>query len=387
MTIHIKYVILIIMRDRFYRFNSGRVNFFLLAVITTILFAAVLKITSAVVLPLTVSVFLALVTSPFVSFMGKLHIPKIISVLLILIFFLGTLFFVGMVLYSSGQTILTLYPKYEARLTEIYIQIARIFELPYDEHLSFIDNIWGQIGIRSRVRVMTISFSNAFLQFLSNAVMVAIFMIFLLLEASFFKEKLDKAFEGAGAERIKKMSAGIMTQVSRYLSIKFFISVANGVIMAVGLTVIGVEFAIVWGVIQFIGNFIPNVGSIAVGLAATGFTLVQFWPDPTPAVAAALVILGMNLVFSYFIEPKIMGDNLGLSPLVILLSLLIWGWIWGFTGLIIAVPMMVIVKIVCENIPMLEPIFILLSSRKAVMAVGSGDNDGREEVKQENETV
>jgi len=358
-----------------------------LAVITTILFGAVLKITSSVVLPFTVSVLLALVTNPLVKFLVKIHIPRALSIFVILFLLLGALFSVGMVIYSSGRTILTVYPKYEARLTEIYIWIARIFELPYDEHLSILDNLWGQIGIRSRVRVMTLSFTNAFFSFLKDAVMVAIFMVFLLFEASFFKQKLDKAFEGTGANKIKKISTDIMTQVSRYLSIKFFISVANGIIMAAGLMIIGVEFAVVWGIIQFIANFIPNIGSIVVGLAATAFSLVQFWPNPAPVVATALVILGMNMVLSYFVDPKIMGDNLGLSPLVILISLLIWGWIWGFVGLILAVPMMVIIKIVCENIPMLEPISILLGSRKAITAAASKEDPINTEEKKNEETA
>ena len=363
------------MKDRFQRFNSGRVNFFFLAIITTILFAAVLKITSSVVLPFTVSVLLALVTNSLVKILVKFHIPRAISIFLILFSLLGVLFFVGVVIYSSGRAILTVYPKYEARLTEIYIWVARIFELTYDEHLSFVDNIWGQVGVRSRVRVMTLSFTNTFLTFLKDAVLVAIFMVFFLFEAAFFKDKLDRAFEGSRVVQIKKIGSDIMNKVSRYLSIKFFISVANGVIMGAGLMIIGVEFAVVWGIIQFVGNFIPNFGSITVGLAATAFSLVQFWPNPMPALATAIVILGMNIIISYFIEPKVTGDNLGLSPLVILLSLLIWGWIWGFVGLIIAVPMMVIIKIVCENIPVLEPISILLGSRKATMAIVSKDED------------
>ena len=357
--------------DRFHRFNSGRANFLLVMVITIILFAAVLKITSSVVLPFTVSLLLAIVMSPVVKFLEKFHIPRIASIFLILIFLMGVLVFIGMLLYSSGRTIITLYPKYEARLMDIYLWIARFFELPYNDQLSFFDNLWGQIGVRSRVRLMTLSFSNTFFRFLSNAVMVAIFMVFLLFEATFFKKKLELAFEGTQAEQIKKISSDIMTQVTRYLSVKFIISVINGVLVGIGLKIVGVEFAVVWGVIQFIVNFIPNLGSIAVGVAATAFSLVQFWPAPGPIIATALIMLTINMILGSFLDPKIMGDNLGLSPLVILISLLIWGWIWGFTGLIIAVPMMVIVKIICENIPVLEPVSILLGSRKAAMAAKS----------------
>jgi len=363
------------MKDRYQRFNSGRVIFFLLAIITIILFGAMLKITASVVLPFTISLLLALVTSPLVKFLAKFHIPRVLSVFLIVILLVGSLVFMGVMLYSSSQALINLYPKYQARLTEIYIWFARFFELSYDEHLSFFDNLWGQMSVRSQVRLMTISVSNALLRFLSNAFLVALFMVFLLFEAAFFREKLDLAFEGGRAEQIKKISSDVMMQITRYLSIKFIISVVNGLLVGFALWIVGVEFAAVWGVLQFIVNFIPNLGSIAIGVAATAFSLVQFWPDPAPIIATGLIMLVINMVLGSILDPKIMGDNLGLSPLVVLISLLIWGWLWGFTGLIIAVPMMVIVKIICENIPMLEPVSILLGSRRAAKAARSNSPD------------
>lgn len=363
------------MTERFQHFNSGRVNFFLLTIITVILFAGVLKITSSVVLPFTIALLLAVVTSPMVKFLEKFRIPRVVSVLFVLFILVGAMAFLGMVLFSSGRALVNMYPRYEARLTEIYIWVARFFELPYDEHLSFFDNIWGQVGVRNRVRIMTLSFSNAFLAFLRDAFMVALFMTFLLFEATFFKEKVNKAFKGTRAGQITKITSDLMTQVTRYLSMKFIISIFTGILVGIGLKLVGVEFAVVWGVIQFIVNFIPNIGSIAIGLLATSFSLVQFWPNPGPIIVTGLVMLTVNIVIGSILEPKIMGDRLGLSPLIVLVSLLIWGWLWGFAGLILAVPMMAIIKIVCENIPVLEPISILFGSRKAAMAAKNEDDD------------
>jgi predicted PurR-regulated permease PerM len=222
---------------------------------------------------------------------------------------------------------------------------------------------------------MTLSFSNAFLMFLRDAFMVAIFLAFFLFEVVFFRHKLDRAFEGSRAEQIKKIISDVMTQVTRYLSIKFIISVANGVLIGLGLWIIGLEFAIIWGLIQSIVNFIPTVGTIAVGLAATAFGVIQFWPAPAPMIAVGLVMFIVNIILGNIVDPNIMGDKLGLSPFVIIVSLLIWGWIWGFVGLILAVPMMVVIKIVCENIPVLEPISIMLGSGKAAMAARNEDNE------------
>jgi predicted PurR-regulated permease PerM len=192
-------------------------------------------------------------------------------------------------------------------------------------------------------------------------------MVFILLETAQFKEKINLVFENKHSGQIKKINTDVVTQVTRYLSTKFVISLATGIIVAVGLSVIGMEFAIVWGIIQFVLNFIPNIGSIVAGLGATLFAVIQFWPEPGPIIAVAAIMLGANMIIGNLIEPKIMGDNLGLSPVAILASLLLWGYIWGFAGMILAVPMTVMIKILCENIPVLEPVSILLGSRKSVI--------------------
>lgn len=137
-------------------------------------------------------------------------------------------------------------------------------------------------------------------------------------------------------------------------------------IFAVGFYLVGLEFAILWGVLQFLLNFIPNLGSITAGIIISLFAFVQFSPNPVPIIIVIAIILAVNLFLSGLLDPKIIGEHVGISPLVVLISLVVWGWIWGFTGMVIAVPMTVIIKIVCENIPFMEPVSILLGTRKSV---------------------
>jgi predicted PurR-regulated permease PerM len=356
------------MKDTFRRFNSGRANFFLVAFIACILAGGVLKVTASVVLPFTIALLLALVMYPMVKFLEKWHTPRFVSIFLAVCGIITGLYFFGMMLFSSGRTLLSLYPKYESRLTEIYIWLSVFFELSYDEHLSFFENLWSQLGVRTGIRNITLSFSNSFIVFLKDALMVVLFVVFFLVEAAYFREKLDRAFENKRSSQIVRISTDVMRQVTRYLSIKFFISLATGAVVAIGLGFAGLEFALVWGFVQFILNFIPNIGSIAAGVGVTLFALVQFWPEPGPIFTVALIMLGANMIIGNALEPKIMGDNLGLSPVVVLLSLVFWGWIWGFAGMILGVPMMVIIKILCENIPVLEPLSVLMGSRRATMA-------------------
>jgi predicted PurR-regulated permease PerM len=264
------------------------------------------------------------------------------------------------------RTILGQYPKYEQRFTEIYTKAAEFLGLPYDEQLSLFQNIWGQNGLRLKVQSYALGFSESFLSFLKDAVIVILIVVFLLIELGHFRKRVEVAFAGRISRRIQIIIAGIITEVSRYLAVKFIISLLTGVLAAASLSIIGLDFAILWGIIAFIMNFIPNLGSIVSWGGTTLFALVQFWPYPGPILATGIVMLAINFILGNAVEPKIQGDNLGLSPFVIVASLVGWGWLWGFAGLVLAVPMTVIIKIVCENVPMLEPVSILLGSYKEV---------------------
>jgi predicted PurR-regulated permease PerM len=334
--------------------------------ICVIFAAAVLKIASTVILPFTIAVLLAFVMSPLIKAMEKIRCPLYLSILLVVFIIITGMYIFGMVIFSSGRMIIMYLPKYESRFNEIYNWLANLLDLPNNQELSFWQNLWGQEVIRTFVRKFTFSFSNIFFKFLSSALLVVLFLVFLLLEASFFREKLIIAFENR-IGRIDRIGNDIIFQIARYLAAKFIISLANGIVLAVCLSFARLEFAVVWGVIQFILNFIPTLGSIVVGVIVSLFAILQFWPDPGPVILVISILLGLNIITS-LLDPKIIGDNMLISPLVVLASVAIWGYIWGFAGMVLAVPMMVIIKIVCENIPIMEPVSIMMGSKRSTFA-------------------
>ena len=355
------------MEKKIGNFHSGRAIFSLLVLICCFLIGAVLKIASSVILPFVLALLLAFVMFPIVKWLDKYRVPRFASILLIIIIIISGLYLFGMVLLTSGNSILSIFPEYESRLMEIYMVIAELFELPSDESLSLWQNLWGQLGIRTWVGNFAISISGTSINFASTAVLVILFIVFILLEAGYFKEKLQTAF-GERSAQVIKMGHSLMVQVTRYLTAKFFISLATGVVIFIGLSLIKVEFAILWGIFAFILNFIPVLGSIAGGVVTSLFALVQFWPEPVPVILVVVLILSVNMIIGNIIDPKIIGDHVGISPLMVMVSLGFWGYIWGFAGMVIAVPMTVIIKIICENIPLLEPVSVFIGSKKAVKA-------------------
>jgi predicted PurR-regulated permease PerM len=345
--------------------NYHRASLFLLGLIAFLLVSAALKFTTPIVLPFVIAVLLTFVLEPLVHLLCKLKIPRAVAAVVVVLAIGIGVYFTGLLLVGSIRTIASLYPKYEAKFEEIYRVIAVTFELPYDSQLTLFDNLWSQLNVRQKVQSLAISFSESFVGFAKDTMMVVLFIVFLLLEIGHLKERANLAFAKTFPGGLQNVINAIVLQTTRYLNIKFFISLATGVLVGIGLSLIDMDFPVVWGVLSFVLNFIPTIGSIAAGFGVGLFALVQFYPDPVPIVIAVSIMLGVNMILGNILEPRIAGDHLGLSPFVILVSLLGWSWLWGFAGLILAVPMTVIVKIVCEEIPGLEAVSILLGSYKA----------------------
>jgi predicted PurR-regulated permease PerM len=205
---------------------------------------------------------------------------------------------------------------------------------------------------------------------LSNLFLILLTMIFLLLEAASLPAKMQ-AIGGGGRfdpEQLRK----IVTQVQRYLAIKTATSLATGVLIGVWTAVIGLEFAVVWGLLAFLLNYIPSLGSIVAAVPAVLLALVQ-----EGVAYAALVAIGyvlVNVGIGNFAEPYLMGRIAGLSTLVVFLSLVFWGWMWGSIGMLLSVPLTMILKILFENTDDLRWVAILLDSRRGVAAQIEADD-------------
>ncbi|HPX27201.1 MAG TPA: AI-2E family transporter, partial [Treponemataceae bacterium] len=265
-------------------------------------------------------------------------------------------------LVNSFRTILTQYPRYESRFLIIYETIASMFNLPFNEDISLFKNLWDQAVVRSFVQNITLSLSSTIFQFLKDTLVVFLFIFFFLSEMRFFRDKLKAALADIMPNSFKSAFTDVVAQIARYISVKFYISLLTGILVYLGTLLIGLDFPVIWGFIAFVLNFIPTFGSIISGILTSVFALVQFWPEPAPVILTVLLMIGVNMILGNIVEPKIQGRNLGLSPFVIIVSLSVWGWIWGFAGMVLAVPIMVVIKIICENIEILHPVSILLGT-------------------------
>ena len=211
---------------------------------------------------------------------------------------------------------------------------------------------------------LLIDFANLTVRFTASAVssllVVFLILVFMLFEAATFRRKARTLLASEAArERFSRMA----NEIQRYIGIKTAVSAATGLLIGVWVGVLGVDFAIFWGLVAFVLNFIPNLGSIIAAVPTTLLATVQIGVGR--ALLVALGYLVVNMVIGNFIEPHLMGRRLGLSTLVVVLSLVFWGWVWGPIGMLLSVPLTMVVKIMLENTEEFRWVAVLLGDGRA----------------------
>lgn len=328
----------------------------LLTVIVVIMLGAVLKTTASIVLPLVIAVFLSFIIAPLVNLLDRPHIPRVVAIIIVVLVLCGFMFLVFLFFQTSVNSFIKQYPKYAARYTEISSQIEEMIRARFNVQFDFSTDINWQGALREYL----VSFSGSLLKFFTSFVLILIFLIFLLLEKHLFRGKLVRAFDESTGKQIGRIVEHVNQQVGRYINLKFFISLATGICVWFFLFIIGMDFPMVWGVLAFLLNFIPSIGSFILVVITITMGVIQFYPLMGKMISVAVSMIAVQTVIGNFLDPRLQGQRLNLSPLLILFSLIFWGWIWGSVGMFLAVPLTVVIKIICENIPALRPIAVMM---------------------------
>jgi AI-2 transport protein TqsA len=336
--------------------DRGKIMVPFLAILTLIAVGMVLKVAQSVILPLMIAWLLSYIVGPIISFTAARRVPTPLSTILVLtlllfVCYLGGIFFFGRVTVFVGE-----YPRYQDKLATIIQDVSSRWQHGF--------NPFGGIDWPKQIGSWVGALAGNVLSFISKLIMVIIFLVFLLLGKPFFKYKLRKALPPDKAGTVDHIVSGIASQISRYLYIQFLLSFVTGCLVWLALTLLKVDFAVSWGALAFFLNFIPTLGSIMASIPPILLALVQYYPQVWPAVTTALVLTTIQMVIGNGVAPKVMGDKLNLSPVVVLLSLIFWGWLWGITGAILSVPIAAAIKIVCENVEPLRPISVMMGSGK-----------------------
>ncbi len=334
--------------DRFYR----------AAIAVVVLFVAgvVLKLARPVLVPFILAVLLSYIIDPALTFLTRCRCPRREAVLIVLALMFVFFYFLGALIYSSGKSLAAELPRYQGRLSDFSALLAKGVG-PFKVDLA---SALGKLDI-GKVGTFILSAIGPFFSILGNLLLVFLFLLFIVSGRGRAAAKIQKTLGAGRSAQVTAVLETINGQVRKYLVIKTAMSLANGLEVWLVLTLFGVDFAALFGFLAFVLNFIPSIGSlIATGLRV-GFAFFQFGTFWTP-FWILVVTVGLDAILGNFIEPRIMGKGLGLSPLLIFFSLLFWGWLWGIPGMILSVPLTAVIKIVCQNVPALRPAAVLMGS-------------------------
>lgn len=329
----------------------------LISFLSAVVLCLVLHITSNVFIPLVIAWFILQMLRPVILISKTLRFNAWLNVILVF----SVLTVVGLVAFKFIATQVVefahVYNEYSEKLIDWFVHVLQIFSIPPEAVKNF---DWFAV-----LRANASNISSLIIALSSKFVMTFVFLMFMLLEAPYLDDKVNKAF-GKNSKRVHIIVSTISQQVSSYLGTLTVISFATGVCAWIVLTVFHVRLAAGWGVLTFLLNFIPTVGSIIATIPPVVMAIIQFSPGLFKPFLVLISLAAIQVTIGNIITPKVVGDRLGVSPVVILLSLLLWGMIWGIPGALLSTPIISIVKIVCENIPMMHSIAVLIGSGESV---------------------
>lgn len=323
--------------------TEARIRTIAMLVLATIATAAALYWLRPVMIPLVLAVLLTYVLGPLVDLLiRRLRVPRIIAIGLALL--LGTLLLLvlGGLVSSSVRALTANADAYEGRIQDLQHQIIGALQ-SMGIHMD-------DGAIEHKVEGLPLSawlstLANGLVSTLSNTVLVLIFAIYML--------------QGSAASSMGGQPGGmrseIVGRIRRYISLKIGLSATTGVLVAVLLWLIGVDLALVFGVLAFVLNFIPSVGSIIATLLPIPVVLLDPDFSMTTLLLAILLPGGVQMVVGNVIEPKLMGEQLELHPITVLAALTFWGMLWGIPGMLLAVPLTAALRIICDSIELTRP--------------------------------
>lgn len=336
--------------------NTGERWLFNFAALVVVI--AGIKTASPIIVTLLVALFVALVCAPLSIGMQRRGVPTVVAVLIVLTLLLSLIAGLSAVVGGSVNAFREAIPTYEARLAEqmqsLWI-LAASYDIPVD-----IDQIRQSLNT-SGIFSMLSNLLAALGGLLTNGFLILLIVVFILMEAASMPEKVRVAFQRDEREPFLAF-AQFMTHLNKYLAIKTLVSAATGVIAALWLLYLGVDFPLVLGLLAFLLNYIPTLGSIIAAVPAVILAFMQFGPGM--AGITALGYVAMNVGLGNVLEPRLQGRGLGLSPMVVFLSLIFWGWLLGLVGILLAIPLTMTAKLAFEETPRYQWLAILLGPER-----------------------
>jgi len=313
-------------------------------VVTAALFIVLAGIKTAtnLLVPFLLSIFIAIICNPIIVKAAKYKIPKPLAVVIVIAIFVTVALSLAGLVGKSLAELSELLPVYRAQLKEQFIWLTATLE---NYNIKISTEILIEYFDPAAAMGLAADMLSGLGGVMANLFLIIITVIFMLFEASSLPVKLHLALDDPQM-RMKQIDR-FLTSVNNYLAIKTMVSIATGVCVSLMLWAFGLDFFLLWGVLAFLLNYIPNIGSIIAAVPAMSLAVLQLGIAPAGIIGLGYMII--NMVMGNIVEPRYLGKGLGLSTLVVFLSLIFWGWLLGTVGMLLSVPLTMVIKIALES--------------------------------------
>lgn len=330
-------------------------NQLLVSLACIVIVIAGMREASSIIVPFLLSVFIAVMCAGPFSWMRRKRVPAVVAVAVIISVIIGAMIGVGAYIGASVSDFMLQMPVYQKRIQELLITLV-IWLRSYG--ISVSENVFLQYLDPGSVMQVVANILSGLGSVLTYAFLILFIVVFILIEAASFAEKLMTA-HGASGTSVEAIDR-IFHIIEKYLALKTWISLFTGVVVMLWLMMLGVKYSVLWGLVTFLLNYIPNIGPLLAAIPPILLSLVDSGPFSAGMVTLGYIII--KTITADILEPYFMGKGLSLSMLVVFLSLIFWGWVLGPVGMLLSVPLTMILKIVCESFESTTWIAILLGS-------------------------
>lgn len=338
-----------------------------------ILFAAILlimiiKTLAGLLIPLAFALFVGILLSPIIEFLEKKRWPYTVSITLITILTLGIIFLIGLLVVDTGTQIVgekdKLLGQIDARFETILSQFEFIPGVAQMETDGFINTLNKLISSDFLINTSGVVASQLG-TFTFNFILSAVYLVAVLGSIVRYENYIHylEGDDPVGRERLIKSFIEVKSSIVSYMKVKFFTSFCTGLFFGVLSWAFGIDFAMFWGFLAFLLNFIPTVGSIAATIPPVLLGLIQIDSSGSFILFIALLI-ATQFIWGNVIEPLMMGSSVALNTVTVILGLVIWGYIWGVSGMLLSVPLIVMARVILAQIPDAEMLVKLMGRSK-----------------------
>lgn len=350
--------------------KSDKFKNFVLGLILIVLIYVILKELQSVLIPFFVALIIAFIFEPFYAWMLRKRIPAFLAIIIVLILILIIANISSVFIFTSISSFQEQAPTYQNKFLALYGEIGKLIQsnktvFEFLQNNINLDKFIKEINIGSILESILSGITGLFVNF----ILILIYVVFIITEIGDFKKRLKQAYTLKKATAISDAIDDVFDDIKRYLLNKTLINFVHAVIAYILMIIFNIDFAIVWAFLIFFAAYIPNIGATISTIIPFLSALLQYGSFGIPFIFL-LLLSAIGFVMGNVVEPKVFGNRLNLSPMLILFSLIFWGYLWGIVGMFLAVPIMSMIKIILSKFEGTKPISLIMSNEIGLTFAG-----------------